>query len=130
MMRLLALSLVFALLPALASADTAPVASDSDVAKAMTPLGPDTHTNLDTTLPPDPSSRNDSVVPLSPHCQELQSEIERATNAPATRCARLALPSALLTGLQINASNGGHGRSSVGVDLRTQLKQQYQRECR
>jgi hypothetical protein len=113
-----------------------PVATESDVNQAMDILPKDMQKSLNTQLPSDAINQGPASSSLSPHCQELLAQIQRAKlDPPAAQSGRVLVPLPLAQPeLQINASNSGHGHLGIGMGTghsrRSQLELQYDRECR
>jgi len=97
------------LMPLIAAAATA---TDTAINEAMNPLTPSLQRDLNLTLPQDESSQIQANV-LSPHCQDLLAQINATAAAPT----------------QAAHSSGMHSRMGSSGQL-TQLKQQFDRECR
>ena len=130
-------SLILALLLLwFSTAAAQPVATEYEINQAMDILPKDVQKSLNTRLPGDAQSNSAAAAPLSPRCQELLAEIQRAKLDPPTPGAgRVLVPLPLAQPeLSINASNGGHGHLGVGVGTatsrRSRLEQEYDRLCR
>ncbi|MBB3214486.1 hypothetical protein FHW67_003804 [Herbaspirillum sp. Sphag1AN] len=135
-LRVLPLMILALLLLWFGAAAAQPVATESDINQAMDILPKDMQKSLNTQLPSDAINQGAASASLSPHCQELLAEIQRATLAPpAGQSGRVLVPLPLAQPeLQINASNGGHGHLGIGmgtgISRRSRLELQYDRECR
>jgi hypothetical protein len=119
-----------------------PVASASDIDKAMNLLPPDVQKDLP--LPADARNKLPPPPPMSLHCRQLRAQIDAARytpepkshdihSLPPTPYARQRMKDeAPAEGWRINAygSNSSAAGQGSHYDLRARLEAQFERECR
>src|SRR5450830_22847 len=147
LMRLSASFAVAPLLLAIAcAAHAAPVASASDIDKAMNLLPPDVQKDLNQPQPADTHPKVPAppvAPPMSQHCRQLLAAIDNARYTPLQmprdsypsgpgRYGRSPWPATSpAEGWQVDAGNSLTGRSgSSAYSRRVRLETQFDRECR